>query len=193
MTSDGLRTPLRFLFAGLVAAGGASAAHAQGLPSCDPVSGSCVTVEQQGDLQEAVVTQQGPGNVATVLQIGQADYYGGPDGNRIALEQADAGNHATIRQVPLAGLPGYGGDDNLVLLRQSGGATADVYQEGSYNVVWGVGSEYGAPLPGTSAGGSTLTVGQVGWGNRVDFEQANGGTAIVTQSGEMNRATIIQQ
>jgi len=167
------------------------AARAQAPAACTPETGSCATIEQAGSLQYADVTQAGLGNAAVIQQVGAAlaPPAFGDVGNYVMLDQADGGNIATIYQAPL---PGVGGDDNVVLLLQDGGGSAEIIQEGSYNRVAGPGDSLLGAVAGSSFDGSTLVVHQSGQDNALYLDQQNGATALVYQSGTGNVATVVQ-
>ena len=164
------RNTLKHLFPLLlVLALSAGAAHAQS---------NTATVDQTGSDHEASVTQTGgPGNEATVTQVG--------DHGVVLLDQLGAGNQAELTSLPGAG---FLGSENVILLSQDGGAEAVVLQTGSSNKVWGPGSDEQA----LSLDGSVLDVMQVGYGNELWLDQRNGASATVIQTGSGNTATVIQ-
>lgn len=167
------------------------AARAQAPAACIPETGSCALIEQAGSFQHADVTQAGLGNAAVVRQAGVALAAPAFDaaGNHVTLDQTDGGNTATILQAPL---PGVGSDDNVVLLVQDGGGSAEIVQEGAYNRVAGPGDGFLGAVDGSSLDGSALVVYQSGQNNALYLDQQNGATALVYQSGTGNVATVVQ-
>ena len=125
-------------------------------------------------------------NEATIQQVGQ--------NHVVSLAQWSAaqslGSQALIRQEN-----GLGADGHSVLLEQTGGAFADIFQTGSGNGLFGVGA-LGVGSEDEAArsfGGSTLLLSQSGIQNLAFVDQAGGAYASITQSGVGNMVTIIQQ
>lgn len=97
------------------------------------------------------------------------------------VTQAGGGNSFTLTQ--------QNGDFNEARVDQSGGAIADILQDGSMNIVQGIS---GASSIGVSANGSTLDVDQLGTGNTLSLDQTDGANASVFQDGTLNTSEVIQ-
>lgn len=148
-----------------------------------PTSGNIANINQGGDALGKVLDVFGnaagidqtsaTNSVATITQF--TDY------NTANLIQSDLSNSAIVLQ--------EGGNTNVVNLSQSDGADADIWQNGTENVVKGVGVGFNMA---TSLNGSTLDVDQYGTGNVLELQQTNGAFATVMQDGMTNTSVVIQ-
>lgn len=129
-------------------------------------------VTQSGDDNQAAVYQFGDGNDGTISQL--------TDWNDANLIQLGDDNSAAITQ--------ENGDSNVANLKQTDGGDATILQQGTGNVVKGLGADDMA----TSFDGSILDVTQIGTTNILNLQQADGASATVYQNGTSNVSTVIQ-
>ena len=141
--------------------------------------GASLTVDQIGDNNKLYVNLNGS---MTVTQTSSTEAFG----NIIKYEQTGAGATATMSQT---------GDENVVSLLHGGSGDADIYQNGTGNMVGSIdlsSGEFNDPCCG-HFNGATLDVDQVGSYNLLHLD-SNGLSDVVTvnQNGTSNLASVIQ-
>lgn len=148
----------------------------------DYISGNLANIFQGGDGNGKIVDVFG--NAAGIDQDlannSTANITQFSDFNTANVTQIGDGNFATVLQKT--------GDYNVVNLTQDGGADARIVQDGDHNTLMGLGTD---PMA-TSLDGSILQLEQTGSGNTLQLQQSICASAIVTQAGNSNIATVIQ-
>lgn len=150
-------------------------------------SSSTVTIDQDGDSNEAYQTLRGGGsstfNTANVDQNGNSNYVRQEgDGSDFYLRVRQDGNSNWARTNSV-------GDENYLNARMSDGAYLRATQTGNMNNLFGTG---GAGTEARILNGSSLTMTQTGDMNSSFVNMVTGGTATISQIGNSNTATVIQ-